>query len=178
MTLLAMLFALSLALSFLESGLSALVPVPGIKLGLSNIVVMFCLFFLGARPAYTLAGLKAGFVLLTRGPVGAAMSLSGGLLSVSVMLLLFYIGKGKTSDGFLSIAGGLFHNIGQLAVASVILASDAVYYYLPVLAASGIGMGFLNGLLLRLLKPRFQSIFSGGKPDFHKSKTPEEELEK
>ena len=81
-----LLFALALALSFFESTLSGWIPVPGIKLGLSNIVTMYCLFCLGWREAYTLTALKSLFVLLVRGMVGAALSLSGGLLSVTVML--------------------------------------------------------------------------------------------
>lgn len=172
--LLGLLFALSLVLGLAESSFSALLPIPGIKLGLSNIVVMLCMFCLGGREAYTLAVLKSVFVLLTRGAVGAAMSCAGGLVSVTVMLLLHRTFRGRMSSGFLSIAGGVSHNIGQLLIASLILKSSAVFYYLPVLAISGIGMGYLNGLLLRLLRPRFQTIFLSTN---RCNQTPEEELE-
>lgn len=84
-----LLFALAMALSFLESLLPALPMLPpGIRLGLSNIVTMYALFVLGPVSGYTIAVLKSLFVLLTRGAVAAAMSASGGIASVTVMLLL------------------------------------------------------------------------------------------
>ncbi|MCI8755760.1 MAG: Gx transporter family protein [Oscillospiraceae bacterium] len=150
-----LLFALSLVLSFVESVFSGWIPIPGIKLGLSNIVVMYCLFFLGKKEAYELAGLKAFFVFLTRGPVGAAMSLCGGLVSVTVMLCLIRIG---CSPLFISICGGLSHNIGQLFAASLLLKSNAVFYYFPVLAVAGMGMGVFTGTTMRLLRPYLQKI--------------------
>ena len=154
---LGLLFALSVVLSLVESSLAPMVPVPGVKLGLSNIVTMYCLFCLGWREAYTLAALKSLFVLLTRGPVGAAMSLAGGLVSVTAMLLLRALPK-KPSELFTSICGGLMHNAGQLVMA-VLLLTGAVLYYFPVLALGGVAMGALTGLLLRLLRPHFNRIF-------------------
>lgn len=154
--LMGLLFALSLVLSFIESAFSGLIPIPGIKPGLSNIVVMYCLFFLGKRQAYILAGLKAFFVFLTRGPVGAAMSLAGGLASVTVMLLL---SKGERSRLFVSVCGGLSHNMGQLAAASLLLGSSAVFYYFPVLAVAGVGMGVFTGVTMRLLAPYLKKRF-------------------
>lgn len=158
--LMGLLFSLSIVLSIVESAFSGLIPIPGIKLGLSNIVVMYCLFFLGKREAYALACLKAFFVFLTRGPVGAVMSLSGGLASVTVMLLL---ARGERSPLFVSICGGLSHNIGQLAAASLLLGNSAVFYYFPVLAVAGVGMGVFTGVTLRLLTPYFKRIFMGGR---------------
>ena len=147
-----LLFALAIVLSFLEHLIPSLVPtVPGIKLGLSNIVTMYCLFFLGARPAFAVAALKSLFVLLTRGPAGAAMSFAGGLLSLAVMLCcrrLFSLGERLTS-----IAGAIAHNVGQLAMAGLLLRSVFAFYYLPVMILSGILMGMLTGLLLRFVMP-------------------------
>ncbi len=157
--LLGLLFALSVVLSLVEASFSGLVPIPGIKLGLSNIVTMYCLFCMGKREAFMLAALKAFFVLLTRGLVGAGLSLSGGLLSVAAMLLLKKLGNDRLSHTFLSIAGGVFHNIGQIAAAALILESSAVFYYLPVLMVSGVGMGLLTGMLLRQLLPHLNRIF-------------------
>lgn len=152
---LGMLFALSIVLSFVETGLSVFVPIPGIKLGLSNIVIMYCLFFLGKREAFILAVLKALFVLL-RSPIGAAMSLSGGMLSVVVMIM---VKRHKSSELFISICGGVFHNIGQLIMASIVLKSGMVYYYFPILGISGIIMGALTGILLRFLTPYVNRMF-------------------
>lgn len=155
--LLGMLFALSVVLSFVESGLSGLVPIPGVKLGLSNVIIMYCLFFFKKREALTLAVLKAFFVLL-RSPVGAAMSLAGGVLSVAAMSLLMSR-KHQNSELFVSICGGVFHNAGQLIAASIVLKSSMVFYYSPVLMISGIVMGLLTGILLRYLKPYMNRMF-------------------
>ncbi|WP_195377131.1 Gx transporter family protein [Anaerotruncus rubiinfantis] len=157
--LLGLLFALSMVLSFVESGFAGLIPIPGIKPGLSNIVTMYCLFCLGRREAYTLALLKSFFVFLTRGAVGAAMSLAGGLLSMSVMLILLLFGEKKFSDTFLSVCGGVSHNVGQILMAMLVLGSTAVVYYLPVLMISGVAMGVITGMLLRYLMPHLNRFF-------------------
>lgn len=158
--LLGLLFALSMVLSLVESSVSGMIPVPGIKLGLSNIVTMYCLFCLGKGEAFTLAALKSLFVLLTRGAVGAALSLSGGLLSLAVMLLLNAAGRGKLSYTFLSILGGVSHNAGQLLIAVPILGNTSVFYYFPILAVSGVAMGLMTGFLLRRLLPHLNRILS------------------
>ena len=83
-----LLMALAIALNFLENLIPALPAMPlGVKLGLSNIVVAYCLFYLGGREALFVAVLKSGFVLLTRGVVAGAASISGGLLSLAPWLL-------------------------------------------------------------------------------------------
>ena len=89
LALMGLLFALAMALSFLESLLPALPMLPpGIRLGLSNIITMYALFVLGPVSGYTIAVLKSLFVLLTRGAVAAAMSAAGGIVSVTAKLLL------------------------------------------------------------------------------------------
>ena len=147
--------ALALALSFFESMLPALPMLPvGVKLGLSNIVSMYCLFFLGAGPCFTVVGLKSAFVALLRGPVGGALSLAGGLLSAAIMLLLKLLpGLDKT---VVSIAGAIAHNLGQLLLSALIINSRYVLYYLPVMIISGFVMGAVTGVLLRLVMPYLQ----------------------
>ena len=88
-----LLFAVAVVLSYIEGMVTIPGLPPGIKLGLSNIVTMYCVFFLGVPSAYTLAILKALSVLLMRGPTGALLSLLGGLVSVTVMLLLLRLEK-------------------------------------------------------------------------------------
>ena len=91
-----LLFAIALILSYVENALPPLiVTVPGIKIGLSNIVVMYALFFLGKKEAYIIAFLKSAFVLIIRSPVSAFLSLCGGVLSITVMLMLMLIFKRK-----------------------------------------------------------------------------------
>lgn len=154
-----LLFALAMVLSFVESTLPALPMLPiGVKLGLSNIVTMYCLFFLGTKPAFTLAILKSLFVLLTRGPIGAMMSLAGGLCSVTVMLLLLKLKKLDASYAVLSIAGAVFHNVGQLVMSYFLINSSFVYYYLPVMVISGIIMGLATGVVLKVILPYMKKL--------------------
>ena len=111
---LGMLFALALVLSFVES---MLVPVlglmPAMKLGLSNIVVMDALLFLGRRQAYALVVLKALFAFLTRGFTAGMLSFLGGTLSFLVLCLIL-LWPGKVSGLIFSVCGALAHNAGQL----------------------------------------------------------------
>ena len=154
LALMGLLFALAMALSFLESLLPALPMLPpGIRLGLSNIVTMYALFVLGPVSGYTLALLKALFVLLTRGAVAAAMSAAGGAFSVTIMLLLSLLPGIKEQYLLLSVFGGAAHNIGQLVMARFIINNQYVWYYFPVLLAAGLLMGAITGMALRVVLP-------------------------
>ncbi|HMM33085.1 MAG TPA: Gx transporter family protein, partial [Clostridia bacterium] len=86
--LLGMLFALAIVLSIIEGFIPVPVPVPGVRLGLANIVIMFALFQLSKRDALGLVVLKAGFVAATRGAVAGALSLTGGLFAFFAMVLV------------------------------------------------------------------------------------------
>jgi len=154
LALMGLLFALAMALSFLESLLPALPMLPpGIRLGLSNIVTMYALFVLGPVSGYTIAILKALFVLLTRGAVAAAMSAAGGVFSVTIMLLLSLLPGIKEQYLLLSVFGGAAHNIGQLVMARFIINNQYVWYYFPVLLAAGLLMGAITGTALRVVLP-------------------------
>ncbi|MDL2219291.1 Gx transporter family protein [Ruminococcaceae bacterium OttesenSCG-928-O06] len=150
-----MLFALALLFSYLESFLTPLLGLPpGVKIGLANTVVLYALLFLPRRYALLLVLLKAGFAFITRGAVAAALSAAGGLLSLVVMVLLL-LPKKKVGLLVLSVAGALFHNMGQLVVVRVLFGHFSLYYA-PVLVVSGVVMGCLTGLLLRALLPALQ----------------------
>ncbi|WRS27929.1 Gx transporter family protein [Oscillospiraceae bacterium MB08-C2-2] len=151
-----LLFALAVALSVLEGTIPF--PVPGVRPGLSNVVVMFCVFVLGAGYAVLLALLKAGFVLLTRGITGALLSLMGGLLSVGLMCLLARMRRHVPSLSAVSMIGAVAHNIGQLMGASFLLHSTYVWAYLPVLLVSGVAMGMITALLYKAASPALKKI--------------------
>ena len=157
--LMGMLFAMAMALSFAESLLPVLPMLPpGFKLGLSNIVTMYALFVLGTRKGFAIAVLKSFFVLLTRAPMAAFMSLCGGLLSVLCMALCSRV-KWLGKDYMLrSVSGALAHNLGQL-LASVAYTSTVMFYYLPVLVVSGVIMGIVTGAMLRVVMPYIQRLF-------------------
>ena len=152
-----LMLALSVVLSLVEGTLPALPALPaGVKLGLSNIVTMYAVFFLGAGQAIFIAAMKSCFVFLTRGATGGFLSLCGGLLSVFTMLLLKRIPGLSTL--FISIGGAVFHNIGQLLGAALLLQNAYSFYYAPVLILAGIAMGFATGTLLRFVMPCFKRI--------------------
>ena len=131
-----MLFALAIALSYLESLVSPLLGLmPAIKLGLSNIVVMYALLFLRTRTALLLVVLKALFAFLTRG-------------ATAVMLVLLQL----PVSGYIFCAGSaLAHNLGQLAGAAVLLSSAMALGYAPVLLAAGLIVGGISCILSRAL---------------------------
>ena len=144
-----MLFALAIALSYLESLVSPLLGLmPAIKLGLSNVVVMYALLFLRTRTALLLVVLKALFAFLTRGATAGFLSLCGGGLSLVVMLVLLHL----PISGYIFCAGAaLAHNLGQLAGAAVLLSSAMALGYAPVLLAAGLAVGGISCLLSRAL---------------------------
>ncbi|MDF2655463.1 MAG: putative rane protein [Bacillota bacterium] len=159
MVLTSMVFATALVLAIIENALPALpIAVPGVKFGLSNIAVMYALFFLGRKQAYTIALLKAGFVFITRGAIAAALSLAGGILSITVMVILIILFRDKISYLVLSIFGAVFHNVGQFIVITVIYTGMNLWAYFPVLLISGLVAGLVTSTLLRFIMPAFHRI--------------------
>lgn len=153
----AILFALAIVLSMIESIIPIPAPVPGIRLGLSNIVVMFALFFLKWRIAFSIAVLKSMFVFITRGAVAGTLSLSGGVLSILIMTVLLLTMKNRLSWLLISIAGAVFHNIGQITAASFILGTP-LWFYLPFLLLFGIIAGSATSVLLKVSIPVFKKL--------------------
>ena len=146
-----MLFALAIALSFLESAITPLLGLmPAMKLGLSNLVVTYALLFLNARTAAELVLLKALFALLTRGPTAGFLSLCGGVLSFLVLWRLLHL-PASPGELIFTVSGALAHNIGQLLGASVLLSSAMALGYAPVLLVAGLCVGALSCVLSKAL---------------------------
>jgi len=147
--------AFAVMLSFLERMLPAPVPVPGIKLGLANIVVIIYLYRYGIADAARIQILRILLFSAMFGGVGSAMfSLAGGALSLIVMAAFKKAGVfGVIGVG---VAGGVFHNIGQIGMAAAIVQSPALFAYLPVLIFSGQVTGVLTGLAAFLTLSRLQ----------------------
>ncbi len=155
----ALLFSVALVLAILENSFPPLfVTVPGVKLGLSNIPVMYALFFLDRKPAFMIAVLKASYVTITRGFIAGILSLCGGILSLLIMLLLVVIFRDKISYFVLSIFGAVFHNIGQFVAISLIYTNIYLWVYLPVLLISGVFAGMATSVLLKLIMPAFNRM--------------------
>ena len=153
--LLGILCAVAVGLSFLENLLPVL-PIPGAKLGLSNIVVMTTLSAMNLPAALAVVFVKAGFALL-RGGTAFLMSLAGGMCSTLLMALLFrgvprcfsYLGIG--------VAGAVGHNTGQLLM-SLLLVDVSLLYYTPWLLLMALAAGILTGTTLNLLMPALEQL--------------------
>lgn len=149
LVLLAMLTAVAMILSYVESLLPS-VGIPGVKMGLANIAVIFALFRFGWKEAAALSLVRVVLVSLLFGSVGAMLySLAGAVLSLAVMALLRRIDRFSTVG--VSVAGGVAHNAGQILMAMLILQTKQLLGYLPVLAVAGIAGGVLTGLAAALL---------------------------
>ncbi len=152
-------FAMALILTVVENSLPALpLPVPGVKFGLSNIVVMYALFFLKKSQAFSIAVLKGIFVIMTRGLIAGILSLSGGILSLTVMILLMTVTGKKASYMLESISGAVAHNLGQFTAISFIYTGMYLWAYLPVLLVSGVAAGIVTATLLRFIIPAFKRL--------------------
>lgn len=146
LSLMAMLTAASLIIFIVEAQIPPIVPVPGVKLGLANIITLTAMVILGRR--------EAGLILLCRialgsvysgGVSGFLFSIAGGVLAYAVMCLLLNAFRGKLI-WVLSIFGAVGHNVGQLAVALMITGTPQIaLYYGPALMAAGIATGAFTG---------------------------------
>ena len=141
-----MFLAAALICSYIESLIPINFGIPGIKLGLTNIVVLLMLYLTGTKEAFTISMLRillAGF--LFGNAFSIVYSLSGGMLSFGVMYLLKRLNKLGVVT--VSVAGGICHNIGQILFAAILVNNINIMYYVPVLIVSGSVTGFLIGIL-------------------------------
>ena len=143
---LALLTAVSLILFVVENQIPAPVPVPGVKLGLGNVIVVAVLFLYGRREALAVLLVKVLLSALLTGSLSAlAYSLAGGLLSWTGMCLLRGL-LGKRQLWVASVLGAMLHNLGQLLTAILIADTPGLLAYLPVLLLSGMITGLFTGL--------------------------------
>ena len=143
---LGMYLALALICSYVESLIPFYFGIPGVKLGLTNIVVVLLLYTLGAKEAFLVSVVRiilAGF--LFGNPFSILYSLSGGALSFLAMYVLKRTEKLKVVT--VSVAGGVMHNTGQLIMAALVVENYHILYYLPVLLIAGFVTGFFIGIV-------------------------------
>jgi len=151
LTCLALTVSFAMVLSYIESRIPAFVAIPGIKVGLANIAVIFTLYKLGVKEAATVSVVRVLLISMLFGnPVSLIYSLTGAAFSFVAMLLL----KRFTPLGevAVSVCGGVLHNIGQTLMAWLLLDTAAVAYYLPFLVlsgtVSGIAIGIAAGIMI------------------------------
>lgn len=152
LTLCALLTAMALALSYLENffPLSLAIPVPGIKLGLANIVTVFALYALGSGQAFMILLARCFLGAVFAGNMNALIfSVMGGVTAMVVMILLKK--WQKLSVYGVSIGGAAAHNCGQVAAAVLTLGNSGPLYYLPILLGVSLFTGALTGLIAACL---------------------------
>jgi len=141
-----LMLALALIASYVESLIPVPIPVPGIKLGVANSVVLILLYYANIKTAWEISVARVVLSGFLFGSLSSILySLSGAILSLLIMSVI------KKRDCFtmtgVSVAGGVSHNIGQLIMAFLVLESSALWYYLPILLLSGCVTGGLIGIL-------------------------------
>lgn len=154
--------ALALIFSYVETLIPISFGIPGVKLGLANLIIVTALFKLELKEAFLLSVVRvllSGF--LFGNYFSIIYSLAGALLSLSVMALLKRVG-GFSIVG-ISIAGGVFHNIGQLFVAMIVVEMFSVAYYVPVLLVAGLLTGGVIGILAREILKRLAGLQAGSR---------------
>lgn len=150
--------AVALVLSIFEGMIPDLpFMLPGMKLGLSNLAVMLSLELCPLPCALCIVIIKALFALLSRGVTAFVMSLAGGMLATIGMYLLVRIKRLSFGCFGIGVFGAFLHNCGQLLVA-LLLVSDAVYGYFPVLTASAVVTGSVTGLVYYLVMPSLKKL--------------------
>ena len=143
---------LAVLMSYVEMLVPLAVAVPGVKLGLANVVVLLVLYTMGPKDAVTISMVRILLSgLLFAGFAGFLYSVAGAVCSLIVMLVLFrWV---RLSVIGVSVAGGIFHNIGQITVAAMVVENTRLYYYLPVLLVAGVGTGIVTGILAKYTLP-------------------------
>lgn len=141
----------AIIISLLESIIPVPIPVPGVKLGLANIITLIALVFLAFKEVLLIVIIRCFVVaLLTRGIMMLAFSLSGGIISALIMVLLYKTCSRFFSIKGISIVGAIFHNTTQITVASFLLGEFVILLYLPVLLVSAVITGFITGSIAEL----------------------------
>lgn len=160
LALLSILTAVSLIMFLIEAQIPLPVPLPGIRLGLSNIITTCVLFLFGWKEAALLALVRVVLGSVITGQLGSiAYSLCGAFLSLLGMILLRPILQ-ERQFWVAGIIGGALHNIGQMATAIVISRTPSLLVYLPVLLVCGMLAGLFTGLCAQFLLQRLKKSFS------------------
>ena len=149
--------ALSMVLSFFEHQIPPLVAVPGVKVGLPNLVMVFMLYKIGWKETAVVSIVRVVLVSMIFGSVvSMAYGLAGATLSLIGMILLQ---KTKLfSTVTVSVVGGVLHNVGQIAMACIIMETALLVSYLPVLLISGTIAGVLIGIVAGLLVKKLENL--------------------
>ena len=154
MTLLACLSAIALTIFMVEAQIPALVPIPGIKLGLSNIITVFAVFALGPKDAASVLFVRIFLGAVFAGNFSTILySAAGGISAICVTIMLRKI-LSKKQLWIAGVLGAIAHSIGQMAMAIVLTSTPGLAVYLPVMIAVSILTGSFTGLCAQFLVNR------------------------
>jgi len=157
MVLLGLLTGIALVVYVIEAQIPVILP--GIKLGLANAISLLALIIMGPKEALTIMLLRTLLGTFLGGNMSAFLySISGGILSNLVMIILYKKFNESFSLWSISIAGAIFHNIGQLFIAALVVQDFKIYFYLPVLMISAIAAGYFIGLVTNFLSKHLEKI--------------------
>ncbi|WP_278321253.1 Gx transporter family protein [Clostridium baratii] len=155
-----LLVGMALILFIIEGMIPVPFITPGAKLGLANLVIMIAVYTLGSyKEAFTVLFLRLLLSTMLGGSISTLMySAAGGILSFIIIILVKELGGKYVSIIGVSAAAAVFHNIGQLIVASLILKNIGVFLYLPILSIAGIGTGIFVGISANYLLSHLNKI--------------------
>ncbi len=155
MILLSILISQALVLNIIERAIPVPIPVPGVKLGLANIISLFTIIVFGFKDTIIVVLIRTFLGSIFGGGISSFLySLAGGLLSAFIMSYMYIRHKNIFSIPTISVAGAVFHNIGQITAASIVISNIHLLYYLPVLLISGVITGIIIGFTVQFsVKP-------------------------
>lgn len=156
LTLMAMLLAIALIIFTLEAQLPPLVPIPGVKIGLANIITLISIYLIGRKEAFAILILRIvlGSVFSGNG-IGFIYSVSGALLAFAAMGVFSAFLK-EDKIWVVSVFGAIAHNIGQIAAACFIVKSAQILWYLPLLTISAVITGVFTGIAAQIVLKRLR----------------------
>lgn len=155
MVLLSLLVSQALVLHVIERMIPVPVPVPGIKLGLANLISMFTIIIFGWKEAMLVVFLRTILGSFFGGGISSFLySFTGGIISTIAMALLYKYGRNIFSIVAISVVGAVFHNIGQILIASMVVKNMNLFFYLPVLLVAAVITGIFIGFTVQFtMKP-------------------------
>lgn len=148
----------AMVFSYIDSLIPIPIPIPGVKIGISNIAIITVLYVVGIKEAIVINILRIVLTSILFGNITSFwFSITGGIFSILVMVLLKKIDIFSTVG--VSVAGGVSHNIGQIAAAVIIMETNVILYYLPVLLVTGTITGVVIGIVAAMVIKRVRMDF-------------------
>jgi heptaprenyl diphosphate synthase len=150
MVILSLLVSQALVLHVIERMIPVPIPVPGVKLGLANVISMFTIIIFGWKEAMLVVFLRTILGSFFGGGISSFLySFTGGIISTIAMAVLYKYFKKVFSIVAISVVGAVFHNIGQILIASMVVSNVNLFFYLPVLLIAAVITGIFIGLTVQ-----------------------------